>query len=54
MPYSGRGFAENQSMTSIVNTIRALLTQGPVGDIWLALARLVGLLAIGYAVAKIS
>ncbi|MFH2115363.1 MAG: ABC transporter permease [Spirochaetota bacterium] len=34
-----RAFAENQPVTSIVNTIRALLSDSPVGnEIWLALA----------------
>jgi ABC-2 type transport system permease protein len=39
-------------VTSIVNTIRALFAQEPVGnDIWIALAWLVGILLIAYAVA---
>jgi ABC-2 type transport system permease protein len=39
-------------VTSIVDTIRALFAQEPVGsDIWIALAWLVGLLVIAYAVA---
>jgi ABC-2 type transport system permease protein len=42
-------FAENQPVTAIVNTIRALFAQQPVGnDIWIALASLVGILVIAY------
>jgi hypothetical protein len=40
MPGPVRAFADNQPVTAIVNTIRALLDQQPVGpDIWTALAR---------------
>jgi ABC-2 type transport system permease protein len=39
-------------VTSIVNTIRALFAQEPVGsDIWIALAWLVGILLVAYALA---
>jgi ABC-2 type transport system permease protein len=39
-------------VTSIVNTIRALFDQQPVGSgIWVALAWLVGILVIAYAFA---
>ena len=39
-------------MTSIVDTIRALFAQEPVGsDIWIALAWLGGILVIAYALA---
>jgi ABC-2 type transport system permease protein len=39
-------------VTSIVDTIRALFAQQPVGnDIWIALAWLVGILVIGYTAA---
>ena len=39
MPGAVRAFAENQPVTTIVNAIRDLLTQQPVGtDIWIALA----------------
>ena len=39
-------------MTSIVNTIRALFTQQPVGTgIWTALAWCVGILVVAYVVA---
>jgi ABC-2 type transport system permease protein len=52
MPGPVAWFAENQPVTSIVNTIRALFAQGPVGsDIWITLAWLVGILAIAYAFA---
>jgi ABC-2 type transport system permease protein len=45
MPGPVAWFAENQPVTSIVNTIRALLAQEAVGTgIWTALAWLVGLL----------
>ncbi len=44
-----RAFAEHQPMTSIVNAIRDLLTQQPVGtDIWIALAWCVGILIVAY------
>jgi len=52
MPGPVRAFAENQPVTSIVNAIRALFTQQPVGtDIWVALAWCVGILVVAYAVA---
>lgn len=52
MPAPVRAFAEHQPVTSIVNTIRALLTGQPVGaEIWAALAWCVGLLVLAYAVA---
>ena len=52
MPGPVRAFAENQPVTSIVNTIRALFAQQPVGhDIWIALAWCVGILVIAYVVA---
>src|SRR6266545_2136817 len=47
--------AEHQPVTSIVNTIRALFTQQPVGtDIWIALAWCVGILIVAYIFANIS
>jgi ABC-2 type transport system permease protein len=50
MPGPVRAFAENQPVTSIVNTIRDLFAQKPVGnDIWIALAWLVGVLIVAYA-----
>ena len=52
MPGPVRAFAENQPVTSIVNTIRALFEQQPVGGgIWIALAWCVGILLIAYALA---
>ena len=49
MPGPVRVFAENQPVTSIVNTIRDLFTQRPVGgDIWIALAWCVGILVVAY------
>ncbi|TSI12137.1 ABC transporter permease [Brevibacterium aurantiacum] len=52
MPGAVAWFAENQPITSIVNTIRALFAQQPVGsDIWIALAWLVGILMAAYAFA---
>jgi ABC-2 type transport system permease protein len=52
MPGPVRAFAENQPVTSIVNTIRDLYTQQPIGaDIWITLAWCVGLLILAYAFA---
>jgi ABC-2 type transport system permease protein len=52
MPGPVRAFAENQPVTSIVNTIRALFEQQPVGGgIWIALAWCVGILLIAYGLA---
>jgi len=49
MPGPVRAFAENQPVTSIVNTIRALLERQPVGsDIWVALGWCAGILVIAY------
>src|SRR6266704_3092192 len=54
MPGPVRAFAEHQPVTSIVNTIRALLAQQPVGDkIWIALAWCAGILVVAYAFAKV-
>lgn len=50
MPGPVAWFAENQPVTSIVNSIRALFAGQPVGgDIWIALAWLVGILVVAYA-----
>lgn len=47
-----RWFAEHQPVTSIVNTLRALLSGQPVGtDSWVALAWCVGILVVAYLVA---
>ncbi|MDH2428843.1 ABC transporter permease [Sphaerisporangium sp. TRM90804] len=52
MPGPVRWFAENQPVTSIVNAIRHLYTQQPVGgDIWTALAWCVGILVVAYVLA---
>jgi ABC-2 type transport system permease protein len=54
MPGPVRAFAENQPVTSIVNSIRDLLTQRPVGgDIWVALAWCVGFLIAAYVIAMV-
>ena len=52
MPGPVRAFAQQQPVTSIVDTIRALLEGQPVGsDIWIALAWCVGSLIVAYAFA---
>jgi ABC-2 type transport system permease protein len=52
MPGPVRAFAENQPVTSIVNTIRDLFAQQPVSpDLWIALAWCAGILIAAYAVA---
>lgn len=52
MPAAVRAFAENQPVTSIVNTIRALFEgQSVGGEIWTALAWCVGILVIAYGLA---
>jgi ABC-2 type transport system permease protein len=49
MPAPVRAFAENQPVTSIVDSLRALLTGQPVGnDIWVALAWCAGILVVAY------
>ena len=55
MPGPVRAFAENQPVTSIVNTLRALFTEQPVGaGIWTALAWCVGLLVVAVAFAGVT
>ena len=55
MPGAVRAFAENQPVTTIVNAIRDLLTQQPVGtDIWIALAWCVGILIVAYLLAMVT
>ena len=50
MPGPVAWFAEHQPVTAVVDTLRALFSQSPVGDdIWVALAWLVGVIAIAYA-----
>lgn len=52
MPGPVRWFAENQPVTSIVDTIRALLTQQPVGgQIWIALAWCLAILIVAASIA---
>jgi ABC-2 type transport system permease protein len=47
-----RGFAENQPMTPIIETMRSLLTEGTPGpDIWAALAWITGILVVSYTLA---
>ena len=54
MPGPVRAFAEHQPVTSIVNTIRALFAQQPVGTgIWIALAWCIGILTVAYTAASI-
>ncbi|MFF3445025.1 ABC transporter permease [Streptosporangium sp. NPDC002721] len=49
MPGPVRFFAEHQPVTSIVNAIRDLFAQQPVGtDIWIALGWCVGILVVAY------
>ncbi|UFU08210.1 ABC transporter permease [Ruania halotolerans] len=53
MPGPVAWFAEHQPVTAIVNTLRALFTQQPVGnEIWIALAWLVGILVVAYTAAN--
>lgn len=52
MPWGIRVFAENQPVTSIVESIRALLSGEPVGnDIWFALAWCLGIMLVAYVFA---
>jgi ABC-2 type transport system permease protein len=52
MPGPVRVFAENQPVTSIVNTIQDLFAQQPAGsDIWIALAWCLGILVLAYVLA---
>lgn len=49
MPGPVRVFAENQPVTSIVETVRALLSNQPVGnEIWVALAWCVGIMLVAF------
>ena len=55
MPGPVRWFAENQPVTSIVNTIQALFAGEPVGsEIWVALAWCVGILVVAFVLAMVS
>ena len=52
MPGPLRAFADNQPVTSIVNTVRDLLAQQAAGTgIWIALAWCLGILVVAYALA---
>ncbi len=52
MPAPVQAFAEHQPVTSIVDTIRALLAGDPVGGgVWVAVAWCLGILAVSYVVA---
>ncbi|MFQ6332201.1 ABC transporter permease, partial [Nocardia sp. CWNU-33] len=52
MPGPVRAFAEHQPTTAIVNAIRDLFAQEPVGtDIWIALGWCVGILIVAYTFA---
>jgi len=49
MPSGVRAFAENQPVTSIVEAIRALLSNQPVGnELWIALAWSGGITLVAY------
>jgi ABC-2 type transport system permease protein len=55
MPGPVRAFAENQPVTAIVNAIRSLFSGQPVGgEIWVALAWIVGILVVAYAFAMVA
>jgi ABC-2 type transport system permease protein len=55
MPGAVRAFAEHQPVTSIVDAIRNLLAEQPVGsDIWVALAWCVGVLVVAYGFAMFT
>ncbi|MEH1168976.1 ABC transporter permease [Micromonospora sp. CPCC 205539] len=55
MPGPVRAFAEHQPVTSIVNAVRDLFAQQPVGaDIWIALAWCVGILVLAYVFANVT
>jgi len=55
MPGPVRAFADNQPVTSIVDTIRDLFARQPVGSgIWTALAWCVGILVVAYVLAGVA
>ncbi len=55
MPGPVRAFAENQPVTAIVNTIRDLFAEQPVGTgIWTALAWCTGTLVVAYLLAGLT
>ena len=52
MPGLVRDFAENQPVTPIVETIRALLSNQPAGnEIWIALSWCIGIMLVAYILA---
>ena len=52
MPGLVRDFAENQPVTPIVQTIRALLSNQPVGnEIWISLSWCIGIMLVAYILA---
>ena len=52
MPGLVRGFAENQPVTPIVETLRALLLNQPAGnEIWIALSWCIGIMLVAYILA---
>lgn len=54
MPGPVRWFAQNQPVTSIVNSIRELLAGGSAGaDLWVALTWCVGIAGVSYVIAMI-
>lgn len=55
MPGPVRAFAEHQPVTAIVNAIRRLFTEQPVGtDIWVALAWCIGILVAAFVFATVT
>lgn len=55
MPWVVRAFAENQPVTAIVDAIRALLSDQPVGNnLWVALAWCIGILLVAYLFAMMA
>jgi ABC-2 type transport system permease protein len=55
MPGPVRAFADNQPVTSIVDTIRALFARQPVGSgVWTALAWCAGILVVAYVCANVA
>jgi len=55
MPGPVRAFADNQPVTSIVNTIRDLFTGQPAGtSIWIALGWCLGVLVVAYVLAVLT
>lgn len=54
MPGPVRWFAEHQPVTSIIDSIRALLAGQPVGgQLWVAVAWCVGILIVSWIVAML-